>query len=68
MISRRRPGRASRADEAWPAAPSGSRPRLRGSRADVLRQYGTEHDVAGDDVTFADGDQTCDLVVLASEP
>ncbi len=57
MISRRGPGGASRTAEAWPA-PSGGRPLLRGSRTEVLRQYGTEHAVAADDVMFADGDQT----------
>jgi DNA-binding MarR family transcriptional regulator len=30
----------------------------------VLRGYGSERDVAAGDVLFADGDETCDLIVL----
>jgi hypothetical protein len=33
------------------------------AQLEVLRRYGSEHDVAAGDVLFADGDATYDLIV-----
>ena len=51
-----------RSDDAEGSA--GSRPRLAAPQLAVLRRYGSEHDVAADDVLFADGDPSYDLIVL----
>jgi thioredoxin reductase (NADPH) len=47
---------------------AGRRPVLDAAQLEVLRRYGSEHDMAAGDVLFADGDVTYDLiVVLAGE-
>ena len=47
---------------------AGRSPVLDEAQLEVLRRYGSEHDVAAGDVLFADGDVTYDLiVVLAGE-
>jgi thioredoxin reductase (NADPH) len=47
---------------------AGRSPVLDGAQLEVLRRYGSEHDMAAGDVLFADGDETYDLiVVLAGE-
>ena len=47
---------------------AGRSPVLDGAQLEVLRRYGTEHDMAPGEVLFADGDETYDLiVVLAGE-
>src|SRR5260370_32153566 len=49
-------------------ARAGRSPVLDAAQIEVLRRYGSEHDVAAGDVLFADGDVTYDLiVVLAGE-
>jgi thioredoxin reductase (NADPH) len=46
----------------------GRSPVLDAAQLEVLRRYGSEHDMAAGDVLFADGDVTYDLiVVLAGE-
>jgi hypothetical protein len=42
----------------------GRSPVLDAAQLGVLRGYGSERDVAADDVLFADGDETYDLIVL----
>ena len=42
----------------------GRNPVLDAAQVEVLRRYGTEHDVAAGDVLFADGDETYDLIVM----
>jgi thioredoxin reductase (NADPH) len=37
---------------------------LDAAQLEVLRRYGTEHEVAAGDVLFADGDETYDLIVM----
>ena len=47
---------------------AGRGPVLDAAQLEVLRRYGTEHDVGAGEVLFADGDLTYDLfVVLAGE-
>jgi len=49
-------------------AQAGRSPVLDAAQLEVLRRYGSEHDMAAGDVLFADGDVTYDLiVVLAGE-
>ena len=43
---------------------AGRSPVLDAAQLEVLRRYGSEHDVAAGDVLFADGDVTYDLIVL----
>ena len=43
---------------------AGRGPVLDAAQLEVLRRYGSEHDVAAGDVLFADGDETYDLIVL----
>ncbi|HWG64982.1 MAG TPA: FAD-dependent oxidoreductase [Streptosporangiaceae bacterium] len=43
---------------------AGRSPILDAAQLDVLRRYGTEHDMAAGDVLFADGDPGYDLIVL----
>ncbi len=43
---------------------AGRSPVLDAAQLEVLRRYGSEHDVAAGDVLFADGDRTYDLIVL----
>ena len=51
-----------------PQAQAGRSPVLDAAQLEVLRRYGTEHDMGTGDVLFADGDLTYDLfVVLAGE-
>ena len=51
-----------------PQAQAGRSPVLDAAQLEVLRRYGSEHDVAAGEVLFADGDVTYDLlVVLAGE-
>ena len=47
-----------------PAAESGVRPVLTETDLEVLRRYGSEHDVEAGEVLFADGDETYDLIVV----
>jgi thioredoxin reductase (NADPH) len=47
-------------------AQPGRAPVLDVAQLEVLRRYGTEHDVAAGDVLFADGDVTYDLIVVLS--
>src|SRR2546421_10104213 len=42
----------------------GRSPVLDAAQLGVLREYGSERDVAAGDVLFADGDETYDLIVL----
>ena len=42
----------------------GRSPLLDAAQLDLLRQYGSERDVAAGDVLFADGDETYDLFVM----
>src|SRR5262252_6659522 len=42
----------------------GRSPVLAAAQLEVLREYGSERDVAAGDVLFADGDETYDLIVL----
>ena len=42
----------------------GRSPVLDADQLEVLREYGTERDVAAGEVLFADGDETCDLIVM----
>ena len=49
-------------------AQAGRSPFLDLAQVEVLRRYGSEHEMAAGDVLFADGDVTYDLiVVLAGE-
>jgi thioredoxin reductase (NADPH) len=49
-------------------SPAGRSPVLDAAQLEVLRRYGSEHDMTAGDVLFADGDMTYDLiVVLAGE-
>ena len=43
---------------------AGRNPVLDAAQLEVLRRYGSEHDVATGDVLFADGDVTYDLIVV----
>ena len=43
---------------------AGSSPVLDAQQLDVLRGYGSEHDVSAGDVLFGDGDETPDLIVV----
>jgi thioredoxin reductase (NADPH) len=43
---------------------AGRGPVLDGAQLEVLRRYGSEHDVAAGDVLFADGDVSYDLIVV----
>jgi thioredoxin reductase (NADPH) len=43
---------------------AGRNPVLDAAQLEVLRRYGSEHDVAAGDVLFADGDLTYDLIVV----
>ena len=45
-------------------AQAGRNPVLDAAQLEVLRRYGSEHDVATGDVLFADGDVTYDLIVV----
>jgi thioredoxin reductase (NADPH) len=47
-----------------PADQPGVRPLLNKTDLEVLRRYGSEHDVAVGEVLFADGDETYDLIVV----
>jgi thioredoxin reductase (NADPH) len=63
--SPRSAGSSGGASQQWQA---GRSPVLDVAQLEVLRRYGSEHDVAAGDVLFADGDVTYDLiVVLAGE-
>src|SRR5256714_7489527 len=58
------PPRAASARNELPAEQSGVRPLLKETDLEVLRRYGSEHDVEVGDVLFADGDETYDLIVV----
>ena len=59
------PGSAAGSDGgASQQAQAGRSPVLDAAQLEVLRRYGSEHDVAAGDVLFADGDVTYDLIVL----
>jgi thioredoxin reductase (NADPH) len=66
------PGGTAPGASAGPADGSGDRlisfpgrsPVLDAAQLGVLREYGSERDVAAGDVLFADGDETYDLIVL----
>src|SRR5260370_28844666 len=45
-------------------ARAGRSPVLDAAQLEVLRRYGSEHDVAAGDVLFADGEVTYDLIVV----
>ncbi len=45
---------------------AGRSPVLDDAQLEVLRNYGSEHDVAAGDVLFADGDATYDLIVVVA--
>jgi thioredoxin reductase (NADPH) len=45
---------------------AGRSPVLDAAQLEVLRSYGSEHDMAAGDVLFADGDLTYDLIVVVS--
>ena len=45
-------------------AQAGRSPVLDVAQVEVLRSYGSEHEMAAGDVLFADGDVTYDLIVL----
>jgi thioredoxin reductase (NADPH) len=58
------PVRAAQARPELPADQSGVRPLLKETDLEVMRRYGSEHDVEVGDVLFADGDETYDLIVV----
>jgi thioredoxin reductase (NADPH) len=58
------PARGARARNELPADQPGVRPLLNKTDLEVLRRYGSEHDVAVGEVLFADGDETYDLIVV----
>ena len=45
-------------------SPAGRSPVLDAAQLEVLRRYGSEHDMAAGDVLFAAGDMTYDLIVV----
>ena len=68
MIRDRGAHAAQPAGNLSPQAQAGRSPVLDAAQLDMLRRYGTEHDIGAGEVLFADGDLTYDLfVVLAGD-